>query len=290
MRNLYNLSDLCVQEIFSIIRDAEAFKNGNNYYCGGVGKIVANIFFEPSTRTQYSFNTAELKLDCKIINFNPECSSLKKGETFYDTVKTFECFGTDALVIRHSENEYYHQLRSFGIPVINAGDGTGNHPTQSLLDLMTIKEEFGGFEGLKIAIIGDIRHSRVAHTNIEVMTRLGMDVYTSGPEELSEGCFPYIEFDKAVREMDVIMLLRVQHERHDKPGITKTSNYNQSYGLTVERVAKMKPGAIIMHPAPFNREVEISNEVVECSKSRIFRQIQNGVFVRMAVLKRAFEE
>lgn len=288
MKNLYNLSELSTQEIFSIIHDAEAFKNGMNY-SGGVGKIVANIFFEPSTRTQYSFNTAQLKLDCKVINFNPECSSLKKGETFYDTVKTFESFGTDALVIRHTENEYYNQLRGFDIPVINAGDGTGNHPTQSLLDLMTIKEEFGGFEGLRVAIVGDIMHSRVAHTNIDVMSRLGMEICTSGPKELCEQRFPYMEFEKAVQEMDIIMLLRVQHERHQVAGMTHTSSYNEQYGLNAERVAKMKPGAIIMHPAPFNRGVEISNEVVECEKSRIFRQVKNGVFTRMAVLKRAFE-
>ena len=178
----------------------------------------------------------------------------------------------------------------FNIPFINAGDGTGNHPTQSLLDLMTIRQEFGHFDGLRVAIVGDIRHSRVAHTNIGIMQRLGMEVYTSGPEQLRDANDNYIDFDKAVRTMDVIMLLRVQHERHsERTQMYELSpqEYNRLYGMNHERLEMMKPGAIIMHPAPFNRGVELSDEVVECPQSRIFKQVQNGVFVRMAAIKRA---
>ena len=290
MKSLYNLSDLSLEEILLILKEAEAFRNGATFD-GAAGKIVANLFFEPSTRTHFSFETAQLRLGCKTLNFYPDASSMRKGETFYDTVKTFESFGIDLVVIRHSENEYYNQLTNLKIPFLNAGDGTGNHPTQSLLDLMTIQQEFGHFDGLKIAIVGDIRHSRVAHTNIGIMQRLGMEVYTSGPEQLRDANDNYIDFDEAVRTMDVIMLLRVQHERHaertEMYDLTE-AGYNKLYGMNADRLAVMKPGAIIMHPAPFNRGVELSDDVVECPQSRIFTQVQNGVYVRMAAIKRAF--
>lgn len=289
MKSLTTLDSLSTQEIKGILDDAQRFCDGMDWQ-GGRGKIVANLFFEPSTRTQYSFNTAELRLGCQVITFNPEASSLKKGETFYDTVKTVESFGVDAVVIRHTQNEYYKELESLRIPVLNGGDGTGNHPTQSLLDLLTIRQEFGSFDGLKVAIVGDIRHSRVAHTNLEVMERLGIETYTGGPEEYSESGYRHLDFDTAVREMDVVMLLRVQHERHGGQGMTMTeAQYNERYGMNAARLPQMKPGAIIMHPAPFNRGVELTDEVVECPQSRIFKQVQNGVYVRMAALKRAFE-
>lgn len=289
MKSLTTLANLSTQEIQNILDDAQRFCDGMIWE-GGKGKLVANLFFEPSTRTQYSFNTAELRLGCQVISFNPEASSLKKGETFYDTVKTFESFGIDAVVIRHTQNEYYRELAGLGIPVLNGGDGTGNHPTQSLLDLLTIRQEFGGFAGLRVAIVGDISHSRVAHTNLEVMERLGIETCTCGPEEYSESGHRHLDFDTAVREMDVVMLLRVQHERHGGQGMSMTEvEYNDRYGMNSNRLKLMKPGAIIMHPAPFNRGVELTDEVVECPQSRIFKQVHSGVYVRMAALKRAFE-
>jgi len=288
MKSLLNLSDLEIGEILSILDEAERFKAGAK--CAlAQGKLVANLFFEPSTRTQYSFVTAEMRLGCQTLNFNPEGSSMKKGETFYDTVKTFESMGISAIVIRHKENEYYKQLEKLNVPILNAGDGTGNHPTQSLLDLMTIRQEFGHFEGLKIAIIGDIQHSRVAHTNFEVCKRFGMEVYTSGPKEYSEDTVPHISMDKAVKEMDVIMLLRVQHERLETEMKMTEVEYNSLYGMNMERLGNMKKDAIIMHPAPFNRGYELTDDIVECSQSRIFKQMENGVYVRMAVVKRALE-
>ena len=289
MKHLLRLADLPITEISRILDCAQAAKTGI-YDDSETKRIVANLFFEPSTRTQYSFNTAELKLGCKVINFNAASSSLQKGETFYDTVKTFESFGIDAVVIRDRKDRYYLDLIDrIHIPILNGGDGKMDHPTQSLLDLMTIREEFNHFDGLKIAIVGDIAHSRVAHTNIEVMQRLGMQCYISGPAEYQEAQYDFIDFDQAVETMDVIMLLRVQHERHDQAMSISVEHYHQQYGLTMERVAKMKPHAIILHPAPFNRGVEIADDVVECEKSRIFKQINNGVYVRMAVLKRAWE-
>lgn len=288
--DVLNLDSFTVEEINKILDKAQDFKEGKQVNYEGK-KVIANLFFEPSTRTHYSFDMAALKLGCKTQNFNAGDSSLKKGESLYDTVKTFEMFGVDAAIIRHKENEYYKQLvGKLNIPILNAGDGTGNHPSQSLLDLLTIRQEFGKFEGLKIVIVGDIKHSRVAHTNIKIMKRLGMEVYTSGPEEYKEEGYDYINLDDVIDKVDIVMLLRVQHERHvDKMQLTE-EEYNKNYGLNKDRVKKMKKEAIIMHPAPFNRNVEITDDIVECEKSRIFKQVQNGVFVRMALINMVLGE
>lgn len=287
--NILNLDDFSTDEINKILDLAEEFKNGKQVDYNGK-QVISNLFFEPSTRTHYSFDMAALKLGCKTQNFDAGNSSIKKGESLYDTVKTFESFGTDAVVIRHVENEYYKQLKGINIPILNAGDGTGNHPSQSLLDLLTIRQEFGKFEGLKVVIVGDIKHSRVAHTNFKVMQRLGMQVYTSGPLEYKEEGYNYVNFDEIVEKVDVVMLLRVQHERHESKMQETIEEYHKLYGLNNERVLKMKEKAIIMHPAPFNRGVEIADDVVECSKSRIFKQVQNGVYVRMAMINMALDE
>ena len=287
-RSLFNLRNLKVSEIMDLINlaiDCEAGKFNNIYS----DKIVANLFFEPSTRTQYSFETAELKLGIKPINFNPETSSIKKGESFYDTIKTFESFQTSALIIRSNIDKYYEQLNKINVPIINAGDGVCDHPSQSLLDLYTIYKQFKTFKDIKIAIVGDIKHSRVAHTNLEIMERLGMKTYISGPEIFNDHSSEYIDFDQAIEEMDVIMLLRIQHERHHLDEVSTVDNYHQNYGLNTKRMNRMKHSSIIMHPAPFNRGVEISDEVVECDKSRIFQQIKNGVYIRMAILITALE-
>ncbi len=288
--DVLNLDNYTDNEINYILDQAQAFKDGKQVNYEGK-KVIANLFFEPSTRTHYSFDMAALKLGCKTQNFNAGDSSLKKGESLYDTVKTFEMFGVDAVVIRHKENEYYKQLTGkLNIPILNAGDGTGNHPSQSLLDLLTIRQEFEKFEGLKIVIVGDIKHSRVAHTNMKIMKKLGMEVYTSGPEEYKEEGYDYINLDEVIDKVDVVMLLRVQHERHENQMQLTEEEYNKSYGLNEERVKKMKKQSIIMHPAPFNRNVEITDDVVQCEKSRIFKQVQNGVFVRMALINMVLGE
>jgi len=288
-KSLLNLTNLEISEIMELINLAKKCEDGdfNNIYNN---KIVANLFFEPSTRTQYSFETAELKLGIKPINFNQETSSIKKGESFYDTIKTFESFQTSAIIIRSNIDKYYEQLNGINIPIINAGDGVCDHPSQSLLDLYTIYKHFKTFNGIKIAIVGDIKHSRVAHTNIDIMNRLGMETYISGPEIFNDHTSKYIDFDQAITEMDVIMLLRIQHERHQFKEITNINEYHEKFGLDMKRVNKMKRNSIIMHPAPFNRGVEISDDVVECEKSKIFQQIENGVFIRMAILYKALEK
>lgn len=287
IKHLTRLSDFTIEEIKEILERANRYASGEELP-KLEGKVIANLFFEPSTRTQYSFMMAEQKLGLQMMDFTAETSSVQKGETLYDTVKTFEAIGVDGVVIRHPQNNYFEELiPHLNIPIFNGGDGSGNHPTQSLLDLLTIYQEYGKFEGLKIAIVGDIAHSRVAHTNIEVMNRLGMEVHLVAPEQFQEEGYQWENLDDVLEEMDIIMLLRVQHERHDGGMQLTKEEYHAQYGLTLEREKRMKEGAIIMHPAPFNRGVEIADDVVECKRSRIFKQMSNGVFVRMSVLVHA---
>lgn len=292
MKRLLTMNELEISQMEEILADAERFANGA-VWRPEEQTMVANLFFEPSTRTKSSFEMAERKLGLEVIPFDPSASSVLKGETLYDTARTFESIGVKALVIRHVEDNYFDQLlgKNLNIPIINAGDGCGNHPTQSLLDLMTIKQEFGEFNGLKIAIIGDITHSRVARSNAVALTRLGAKVVFSGPPEwfdANSGLGEYEDIDQAITTSDVVMLLRIQHERHE--ATAETADYLEQYGLTKKREKLMKPNAIIMHPAPINRGVEIDSDLVECSRSRIFKQMENGVFVRMAVLKNVLQQ
>ena len=235
----------------------------------------------------------ELGLD--IIPFETTSSSIQKGETLYDTVKTLESIGVEVAVIRHSIDKYYEELRNkVNMRIINGGDGCGQHPTQSLLDLFTIKQEFGSFEGLKVAIVGDLGHSRVAKSNKEALTALGAEVMFSGPAEWfiddPNQAKNYYEMDEVVEIADVVMLLRIQHERHAFLTDMTLEEYHQRYGLTEEREKRMKPSSIIMHPAPVNRNVEIADSLVECERSRIFKQMENGVYTRMAVLKKLLNQ
>ena len=287
MKGLLTLKDLKTEKIIELIEYAIELKNGKKVTYPG--KKVVTLFYENSTRTHYSFQCALLNLGINVLSCDTQKSSAQKGESLYDTVRTFEYLGVDGVVIRSSQDEYFKELEGINIPIFNGGDGKTNHPTQSLLDLMTIYEEYGKFEGLKCCIVGDILHSRVAHTNIEIMERLGMEVYISGPEEFNDNSAKFIPFDEAIKEMDIIMLLRVQFERHKEGMKMSVEDYHKQYGLTLDKVECMKENAIIMHPAPVNRGVEIADDVVECEKSRIFPQMRNGVFIRMAVISQAME-
>lgn len=290
MKNIVNLEYLTNEQIYEILDEADAFANGKKVDYQGK-KSIAYLFFEPSTRTHYSFEKAALNLNCKTQNLDVQNSSVLKGESLYDTVRFFESIGSDAVVIRHPENDYYKQLiGKVNIPILSGGDGTGQHPSQSLLDLLTIRKEFGKFEGLKVVIVGDVQHSRVAHTNFKIMERLGMKVYTSGPLEYKEEGMNYVDFDEIIPQVDVVMLLRVQHERHHSNMSLSKEEYHQQYGLNRQRVETMKTNAIIMHPAPFNRNVEIADDIVECEKARIFKQMENGVYVRMALIDQVLRD
>src|SRR5699024_4989107 len=244
----------------------------------------------PSTRTKTSFIVAERKLGLEVLDFHPEASSVQKGESLYDTVKTFEAIGANMLVIRHEDDHWYEEVEGLSIPVINAGAGKVEHPSQCLLDLLTIYQEFGGFEGIHIVIAGDIKHSRVARSNAKALDRLGAKVYLTAANGYQDETlqFPYISMDEAVKICDVMMLLRVQHERHTEH--QQMINYLTTYGLTTEREQKMKEQAIIMHPAPVNRGVEIDADLIESKRSRIFKQMTNGVFIRMAMISHLLQK
>ncbi len=281
------MDELTIEEIQGIIHAADNMRKGK-YDKTGEQVFVSNLFFENSTRTKTSFIVAEKKLGFDVVPFDVETSSVQKGETLYDTVRTLESVGVHAVVIRHSEDRYFEQLiGKVEIPIINGGDGTGNHPSQCMLDLYTIWQEFGGFNGLKVAIAGDIRHSRVAHSNGETLKRLGAEVYYACPEVWQDTNVEgdtYVHIDDIIEEVDVMMLLRVQHERHAEKADDVMDRYLENFGLTIEREKRMKKGSIIMHPAPVNRDVEIASELIECQRSRIFKQMENGVYARMAIL------
>lgn len=287
------ISHFSPKKIELILDQALEMANGKKYTAQDE-IFVSNLFFEDSTRTKISFEMAERKLGLSVIPFDTSQSSVNKGESLYDTVKTLESIGLNLLVIRHGQNQYYDELKNIKIPIINAGDGTGNHPSQTMLDLMTIKQEFGSFKDLKIAIAGDVKHSRVANSACDILRKLGSKVYFSGPREwFDEGSLmngTYREIDGLIPEIDVLMLLRIQHERHHQKTKYSPEEYLRKYGLTKKREKKMKPSAIIMHPAPVNRNVEIDSDLVECSRSRIFKQMENGVFARMAILKNILEQ
>jgi aspartate carbamoyltransferase catalytic subunit len=257
-------------------------------------KIFANVFYEPSTRTRCSFEIAAKRLGAEVINFVPETSSVKKGETVYDTLKTLENLGVDAIVFRHSDDHVFDHIQGkINLPLLNAGAGKNEHPSQGLLDLLTLHQEFGRLKGLKIAVCGDIKHSRVAGSLMVAAEKFGMEIYLCGPEAMIPASSkPFIQqknFDEILPEVDAVMMLRIQLERHVSLELDEKT-YHKQFGLTSARVQKMKKDAIILHPGPFNRGIEIADEVVEHEKSRIFKQMGNGVFARMAILEWATRE
>lgn len=288
MKHFISINQLSNEEVYHLLDKAESFRKKDYKLPKQI--FAANLFFEPSTRTKMSFTVAQKKMGLEVLDFQVEGSSLKKGESLYDTVKTFESIGASIVVIRHESDDWYKELDQINIPIINAGAGTKEHPTQGMLDLLTIYQEFGKFENLNIVIVGDIKHSRVANSNAQIMRRLGANVYlcaAPGFEDTTMN-FPYITLDEAIRCCDVVMMLRVQHERHDhKIG---TNNYLSQFGLTLEREQQMMDHAIILHPAPVNRGVEIDSALVESSRSRIFKQMSNGVYMRMAILEHVLQE
>lgn len=292
LQHLVSMEDLSTEQVMVLLERGLLFKNDQATFSLDSQTFVANLFFENSTRTHKSFEVAEKKLGMDVIDFHADSSSVTKGETLYDTILTMDALGVDACVIRHPTVDYYKEMvesPSLSVAIINGGDGSGQHPSQCLLDLMTIYEEFGYFQGLKICIAGDITHSRVAKSNMQMLTRLGAHVYFAGPKEWYSEEFEdygqHVELDSILPDLDVLMLLRVQHERHDGQTSFSKEAYHQLFGLTQDRYQKLKSSAIIMHPAPVNRDVEIADTLVEAEKSRIVKQMSNGVFVRMAILE-----
>src|SRR5699024_2248968 len=282
MEHFYALNNMSKEELMSYIELTDDCRHEELVLDKQV--FVSNLFFEPSTRTRMSFLVAEKKLGMEILDFQVEASSVKKGESLYDTVRTLQAIGSDVCVIRHESDNWLDDVSGIDMPLINGGAGAYAHPSQSMLDAYTIYKEYGRFEGLNIVIAGDIKHSRVAHSNIDMFKTLGANVYVSGaPEFMDENVsVPFVDMDEAVEMADVMMMLRIQHERHESDyGI---DSYLNEYGLNLERESRMQDHAIIMHPAPINRGGEIDTRLVECDRSRIFNQMENGVYVRMAII------
>ena len=295
-KDLLSLYDLSAEEIICILDTAEEFKKVSQRKVKKVpalrGKTVVNFFVEASTRTRTSFELAEQRLSADIINIAASTSSLKKGETLLDTVKNIEALQVDLIVMRHSTpgaQKFLSQHLSCGI--INAGDGAHSHPTQSLLDIFTIREKKGSLKGLKVSIIGDILHSRVARSNIWGLVKLGAEVTLAGPATLVPNKFDRIKgvrvchnVEDALKDADVINLLRIQHERQRAGFLPSTGEYASEFGLNEERMKLVKPDALIMHPGPINRGVEVESSVADGPQSVILEQVTNGLAVRMAVL------
>lgn len=294
-KHLLGISQLSREEILLILETAESFKEIARRPVKKVpalrGKTVINLFFEPSTRTRSSFEIAEKRLSADTLNFSAAASSLVKGESLLDTVRNLEAMAPDIIVIRHPCAGAPELLaRSCRASIINAGDGMHEHPTQALLDALTIKERKGDFARLRVAIIGDIAHSRVARSNVLLLKRMGAQVVVCGPPTLIPVDFHRLgaevtyKVEQALEGADVVMMLRLQQERQQEAFFPSPREYFELYGLTAERLKRAKPDVIVMHPGPMNRGVEIASEVADGPYSVILEQVANGVAVRMAAL------
>ncbi|MDT5294149.1 MAG: aspartate carbamoyltransferase catalytic subunit [Acidobacteriota bacterium] len=298
-RHLLGIRGLSAGEITHILDTAETFREISERDIKKVptlrGRTVINLFFEPSTRTRTSFEIAGKRLSADVINVSSASSSVTKGETLLDTARNLEAMGPDLIVIRHPSAGAPHQLaRVCRASVVNAGDGAHEHPTQALLDALTIRRQKGGFLNLRVAIIGDILHSRVARSNAHLLTTLGAHVSLAGPGTLAPPEFAALagggnlrverRIEDAIDGADVVMVLRIQRERQDKAFLPSLREYAVHYGLNQKRLQLARPDAIVMHPGPMNRGIEIASDVADGARSLILEQVANGLAVRMAVL------
>jgi len=295
LRHLLGIEELSVDEIRVFLDAGKRFKvqlDGAKKFDILKGKTVVSLFYEASTRTRGSFEIASKRLGADFIHMSADSStSVSKGETLVDTAKNMEAMNPDFLVLRHSSSGAPQLLvKHLQIPVINAGDGFHEHPTQALLDALTIEDRFGSFKGLKVTIVGDIAHSRVARSNIHLLTKMGAKISVCGPPTLIPphmehlGVKVHYSLPDAIKDADVVMMLRIQFERQNDKQIPSTGEYFRFFGLHQESVKHLKKDAIIMHPGPINRGVEISPEVADGAHSVILNQVTNGVAVRMGVL------
>jgi aspartate carbamoyltransferase catalytic subunit len=258
------------------------------------GRTVLNLFFEPSTRTRTSFELAARRLGADVVNFDIGFSSANKGEELYDTLHTLEAMHLDAIIVRHKESGTPDELVKHamsGVSVINAGDGNRAHPTQGLLDVLTIRQHRPDFDQLSVVICGDVKHSRVARSDVHALSALGVrDIRLCGPAALMPApedfpqCRHVADFDQAIEGVDAVIMLRLQKERMAQTELPDEGAYFRQYGMNTVRVAKARKGCLVMHPGPINRGIEIASDVADGAQSRILEQVGNGVFVRMAVL------
>ena len=294
-KDVLGLEEMSAEEILGVLDIANRFRAVFDRPVRSVpimrGRTVVNFFHEPSTRTRISFELAEKRLNADIINFSAATSSFKKGETLRDTAENLAAMKIDMLVVRHSSAGAAQYLaKVLECSVINAGDGAHEHPTQGLLDIMTMRQRLGDLRGKKVTIIGDITHSRVARSNIWGLTKLGAEVTLCGPPTMIPGGLDKlgarIEYDlhRAVADADVVNVLRIQLERHASKSFPSNREYNRMYGITEDVVRQLKPEAFVMHPGPMNRDVEIASEVADGPRQVILDQVANGVAVRMALI------
>jgi len=297
-KHLLGIRELEAAEITHLLDTAETFRDVSRREIKKVpalrGRTVINLFFEPSTRTRTSFEIAAKRLSADAVNISVSTSSVSKGETLLDTARNLEAMAPDCIVVRHSmAGAPHHLARMCNAPIVNAGDGAHEHPTQALLDGLTIREYKGRIEGLNVAIIGDILHSRVARSNIYLLTKLGATVRVAGPGTLvptefadlvEQGLRIEKRIEEAIESADVVMILRIQRERQDAAFFPSMREYAVHFGLHPEHLECAAPDAIVMHPGPINRGIEISSEIADGSRSLILDQVTNGVAVRMAVL------
>jgi aspartate carbamoyltransferase catalytic subunit len=294
-KDLLGIEELSADEIVHLLDTASAFKQVGQRAIKKVpslrGKTLVNLFIEPSTRTRTSFELAATRLSADVVNITTSVSSLVKGETLKDTALNLQALHADIIVIRHSAAGAPHFLARFlKASIINAGDGAHEHPTQALLDAFTIRETKGQIAGLNVTILGDILYSRVARSNIWLLTKLGAKVTLAGPSTLVPrvfeqlGCRVTYDIEEAIRDADVINLLRIQHERQRQTMFPSIGEYTAMFGLNKERFSRTKPDAMIMHPGPINRGVEIDSDIADCERSVILEQVTNGLAVRMAAL------
>lgn len=293
MQHFLDINDFSREQLLAILARAQAFIQQDLVRDEALltGKTVANLFFEPSTRTHASFDLAAQKLNAHVLNLDIQNSSTKKGESLLDTVLTLQAMGVNIFVLRHSESvmRSVAEILNPGVRLINAGEGCGGHPTQALLDVLTIQQHHKNFDNLAIAIIGDVLHSRVARSTIAALKMLGcQDIRLIGPKNLLptdiEGVRHEVDLATGINNVDVIMMLRLQHERMRVMFVDDPQNYVAEYQLNKKTLALAKPGAIVMHPGPINRGVELTDEIADSEQSVILRQVKNGVAVRMAVL------
>jgi len=294
VRHLLSIDDLDVESLTALLDLSEQFVAVNQRDIPKVpalrGKVVASLFYEDSTRTRLSFETAAKRLSCDVMTFSVSQSSVKKGESLLDTVQTIEAMGIDAIVVRHPAAGAPHRIAGWiDAAVINAGDGRHAHPTQALLDVLTLRRH-RELNGLRVAIVGDVRHSRVARSNVQALHLLGADLTLVAPPTLLpeslEGWPVHVshDLDHVISEVDVVMLLRMQFERQLEALFPTVREYTARYGLTEARAERLKPDALIMHPGPMNRGVELAASVADGPASLVTEQVANGVAVRMAVL------
>ena len=294
-KHLLGLRDLTAQEITYLLDTAKGFEQISTRSVKKAptlrGKVVVNLFFEDSTRTKVSFALAASRLSADVVDFVKKDSSVSKGETLLDTAKNLEAMGVDIMVVRHSAGGAAAFLsRNVNASVVNAGDGYCEHPTQGLLDTYTIRQKKGSLEGLKIAIVGDIAHSRVARSDMWAMTKLGAEIIFVGPPTLMPSNVDKLpvtvsySLDEVIEKVDVVNMLRIQFERLGGNPFPSVREYSHYFGLTAERMKKAKPDVLVMHPGPINRGLEIESEVADGANSVILEQVTNGLAVRMAVL------